>query len=140
MDNRIGPKPVIYLTIFILMGVCVVIIGMSKTHFFGVELAAGSTLPDSLFMLCGCLIGGMGGMLQSASRSLMVRHAMPGKETIEFGLYGLSGRATAFLAPLLITIATAITDSARLGVSPIVILFVLGLVFLIGVNAKGDAR
>ncbi|NCV11575.1 MAG: MFS transporter, partial [Rhodobacteraceae bacterium] len=62
------------------------------------------------------------------------------KETIEFGLYGLSGRATAFLAPLLITIATTITDSARLGVSPIVILFVVGLVFLIGVNAKGDAR
>ena len=140
LDNRIGPKPVIYLTIFILMGVCVVIIGMSKTHFFGVELAAGSTLPDNLFMLCGCLIGGMGGMLQSASRSLMVRHAMPGKETIEFGLYGLSGRATAFLAPLLVTIATTITDSARLGVSPIVILFVVGLVFLIGVNAKGDAR
>ncbi|NDI04593.1 MAG: MFS transporter, partial [Rhodobacteraceae bacterium] len=51
-----------------------------------------------------------------------------------------SGRATAFLAPLLITIATTITDSARLGVSPIVILFVVGLVFLIGVNAKGDAR
>ena len=140
LDNRVGPKPVIYLTIFILMSVCVVIIGMSKTHFFGVELAAGSTLPDNLFMLCGCLIGGMGGMLQSASRSLMVRHAIPGKETIEFGLYGLSGRATAFLAPLLITIATTITDSARLGVSPIVILFVVGLVFLIGVNAKGDAR
>jgi UMF1 family MFS transporter len=64
------------------MGVCVVIIGMSKTHFFGVELTAGSTLPDNLFMLCGCLIGGMGGMLQSASRSLMVRHAMPGKKRL----------------------------------------------------------
>lgn len=140
LDNRIGPKPVVYLTIFVLIGVCILIIGMSKTHFFGMELAPGSTIADNLFMLCGCLIGGMGGMLQSASRSLMVRHAMPGKETIEFGLYGLSGRATAFLAPLLIVVATTITDSARLGVSPIIILFFLGLFFLISVNPKGDAR
>jgi UMF1 family MFS transporter len=70
----------------------------------------------------------------------MVRHARKGQETMEFGLYGLSGRATAFLAPLLISIATYATGSARLGVSPLIGLFIIGLILLSFVHPKGDAN
>jgi UMF1 family MFS transporter len=83
-------------------------------------------------------IGGMGGIVQSASRSLMVRHCDPESSTEYFGLYGLSGRATAFLAPLLIGITTQITGSARIGISPILVLFAIGLIMLIWVNAEGE--
>jgi UMF1 family MFS transporter len=139
MDRRIGPKPVLLVTIVLLIAVCIVIVSMTKDTIFGVALRAGSTLPDTIFFICGVLIGGFGGMLQSTSRSLMVRHTAKGRETLEFGLYGLSGRATAFLAPALIGIATTITGSARLGVSPLIGLFIIGFILLLWVQPKGDA-
>lgn len=137
-DHRFGPKPVIITAILVLICVCIVVISMSREQFFGMPLAQGSSLPDTVFFAMGALIGGMGGVLQAASRSLMVRHADPNSPTEYFGLYGLSGRATSFIAPMLVGIVTAATGSARLGISPVILLFVIGLVLLIWVKAKGD--
>ncbi|MDK3071523.1 MFS transporter [Sedimentitalea sp. JM2-8] len=138
VDRRIGPKPVIKGAIWVLMAVCIVIVSMSRTQIMGIPLAPGSTLPDLVFFGCGVLIGGMGGVVQSASRSLMVRHSDPASPTEYFGLYGLSGRATAFIAPSLIGAVTAATGSARLGISPVIGLFALGLFLLIWVKPEGD--
>lgn len=138
LDQRLGPKPVIIVAIWLLIAVCVVIVSMSREMFFGVPLAADSTLPDFVFLLCGVFIGGLGGTLQAASRTLMVRHAKPEAPTESFGLYGLTGRATAFLAPTLIGLATMVSGSARLGVSPVIGLFLLGLVLLRWVKPEGD--
>jgi len=138
LDQRLGPKPVIIVAIWLLIAVCVVIVSMSREMFFGVPLAADSALPDFAFLLCGVFIGGLGGTLQAASRTLMVRHAKPEAPTESFGLYGLTGRATAFLAPTLIGLATMVSGSARLGVSPVIGLFLLGLVLLRWVKPEGD--
>ncbi|MDG1470195.1 MAG: MFS transporter [Ascidiaceihabitans sp.] len=138
MDRKFGPKPVVVYAIVMLMIVSFVIINLSPTTFFGVALAAGTGLPDMVFLVCGVFIGGMGGIVQSASRSLMVRHCDPETSTEYFGLYGMSGRATAFLAPLLIGITTHVTGSARLGISPVLFLFAIGLFLLIWVNAQGE--
>jgi len=40
---------------------------------------------------------------------------------------------------LLISIATTVTGSARLGVSPLIGLFIIGLILLTFVHPKGDA-
>ncbi len=138
LDGRLGPKPVIIGGIWILIAVCVTIVSMSREMFFGIPLAEGSQLPDIMFYICGALIGGLGGTLQAASRSLMVRHAKPEAPTESFGLYGLTGRATAFLAPFLIGITTGLTGSARLGVSPVIGLFIIGLILLRWVKPEGD--
>jgi UMF1 family MFS transporter len=138
LDKRFGPKPVIIVAIWILILVCTTIVFMSRETFFGFELEQGSSFPDITFFVCGALIGGCGGTLQAASRTLMVRHTDPAAPTESFGLYGLSGRATAFIAPALIGIATAISGSARLGVSPVILLFLLGLFLLRWVKAEGD--
>ncbi|MFC4214510.1 MFS transporter [Pseudophaeobacter arcticus] len=137
-DKRYGPKPVIVAAILVLTLVCIIVVNMSRESLFGVPLAEGSKLPDAVFFGCGMLIGGFGGILQAASRSLMVRHTNPAKATESFGLYGLSGRATAFLAPALIGVATTWTGSARLGISPVIFLFILGLIILYRVKAEGD--
>ncbi len=137
-DKRVGPKPVIIFAICVLIVVCITIVGMSRTQIFGIPLAEGSTLPDTIFFVCGALIGGMGGILQAASRNLMVRHSPVDAPTEAFGLYGLSGRATAFIAPALILVATQMTGSTRLGFSPVVVLFVLGLIPLLWVKPQGD--
>jgi len=138
LDARFGPKPVVIAAIWGLMAVCVIVVGMDRSQIFGVPLAPGSSLPDAIFFGCGVLIGGLGGTLQAASRTLMVRHTDPAAPTENFGLYGLSGRATAFLAPALIGLVTTLSGSARIGIAPVIGLFVIGLLLLRWVRPQGD--
>ncbi len=137
-DARFGPKPVILVSLVILIAVCILLLGISRESFFGTPLAEGSALPDILFYLVGGLIGAGGGTAQAASRTLMVYHAMPGRETEAFGLYALSGKATAFIAPLAITLATMWSGSQQIGVAPLIVLFVLGAGLLVWVKPNGD--
>ncbi len=137
-DSRLGPRPVITFCILVLTGVCVVIVAMTPEQVFGIPLAEGSNVPDILFYICGAAIGGAGGAIYAASRSMMVRHAHPDRPTEAFGLFALSGKATAFLAPAMIGTFTALTGNARLGVAPIILLFAMGLVLLVFVNKDGD--
>ena len=77
-------------------------------------------------------------MIQAASRIMMVRQADPSRMTEAFGLYALAGKATSFLAPLSIGFATWATGSQQLGVTPLIALFLLGLVLLAFVKPEGD--
>jgi UMF1 family MFS transporter len=138
LDRRHGPKLVIAAAVLGLVAVCITVASMSRESIFGVPLAESSGLPDTLFLICGVLIGGLGGVVQAASRSLMVRHTDPGAETQGFGLYGLAGRATAFLAPALIGTVTALTGDVRNGVLPLIGLFLLGLFLLRWTQPDGD--
>jgi MFS transporter, UMF1 family len=140
IDARIGPKPVIAVCILVLAGVCVMLVGLSRDSLFGMPLAEGSPLPNRIFYVCGALIGAAGGVLQAASRTLMVYHTAPGREAEEFGLYGLSGKATTFLAPALITAVTLATGSPRLGIAPLVPLLLIGLVLLVWVRPFGERK
>jgi UMF1 family MFS transporter len=58
--------------------------------------------------------------------------------TEAFGLYALSGKATAFLAPASVAIATQVFESQRMGVTPLIALFLIGLVLLIWVKPEGE--
>lgn len=133
-DGLFGPKPVIVTCVVILLFVGVAIVFVSRDRLFGFPVAAGSNLPDIGFYVLGALIGGAGGALQSASRTMMVRQANPERMTEAFGLYALAGKATSFIAPLLIGITTAVTGSQQLGVSPLIALFFIGLILLLWVE------
>ena len=137
-DGRFGPKPVIIFSIWVLIGVCCIVVGMSRESLFGLPLEEGSSLPDIIFYICGAAIGGAGGALYSASRSMMVRHCTPENATEAFGLFALTGRATAFLAPTLVAIFTGMTQSNQLGYIPVIGLFLLGLILLRWVHPEGD--
>lgn len=137
-DARYGPKPVIKACVWVLIGVSVIIVGMSRQAIFGIPLPAGSPIPDLVFYFCGICIGGAGGALYAASRSMMVRHTHPDHPAEAFGLFALTGKATAFLAPALITLFTILTGSNQLGFLPIIFLFMIGLFLLRYVNKNGD--
>ena len=137
-DGKLGPLPVIHVHIVVLIIVSICIIGMSRTSFFGLPLAEGSSFPDILLYICGAAIGGSGGGIYAASRSMMVRHTNTQRPTEAFGLFSLSGKATAFLAPLLIGIFTYWLNDVRLGFTPVVGLFVIGWFLLRWVNPDGD--
>ncbi|MFV0411109.1 MAG: MFS transporter [Paracoccus sp. (in: a-proteobacteria)] len=137
-DRRWGPKPVVIGTIAALTFVCILLVGMERGSLFGISLPAGSRLPDAIFFFCGALIGGAGGAMQAASRTLTVRHTPEDKATEVFGLYALSGKATAFLAPFLIAVTTDLTGSQRIGVSPLIVMFLLALYLLHWVDKNGE--
>ena len=111
IDDWIGPKRTVLIALALLVlfgGLLLVVEGKTLFWLFA--------LPLGLFV----------GPAQSASRTLMARMTPPGTTNEMFGLYSLSGKATAFLGPLALGWATLAFDSQRAGMSTIVILFVLG--------------
>lgn len=139
VDSRMGPKPVVVFCTTALALLSLTLILTTDRSFMGIDLGEGSGIPTLIFFALGGFIGAAGGALQASSRSLMVRQASdPAVMTQSFGLYGLAGKATAFLGLFLIGFVTDITQSQRLGVTPVVGLFLLGLVLLIWVKPKGD--
>ncbi|MGB8812222.1 MAG: MFS transporter [Paracoccaceae bacterium] len=139
-DDRFGSKPVLTASILVLILVCAIIVGMSRDSLFGMALDPTGHLPDQIFYACGALIGGAGGALQAASRTMMVRHTTPDHATQAFGLFALSGKVASFMAPTLIAIATQISGSQRIGISPLIGLFLVGLILLFWVKPNGEQQ
>ena len=139
-DDWFGPKPVITFCIIALTFVAVGIVFVSPTQVYGIPVAAGSPLPDAAMYLMGAVIGAAGGVIQSASRTMMARQGDPERLTESFGLYALAGKSTSFMAPLLIGIATYTSGSQQIGVSPLIALFLVGLILLLWVKPDGDSR
>jgi UMF1 family MFS transporter len=137
-DSRYGPKPVIVTCVLSLAAIALAVVFISRETMFGFALAPGSALPDIAFYILGAGIGAAGGTLQSASRTMMVRQADPARMTEAFGLYALAGKFTAFLAPLSIAVVTDLTGSQQLGITPLIVLFLIGLALLNWVNPEGE--
>jgi UMF1 family MFS transporter len=138
LDRAYGPKPVITVSILVLIFVCMIIVGMTREGVWGIAMDPASSWPDRLFFACGALIGAAGGSLQAASRTMMARHTTPDRATEAFGLYALSGKVVSFMSPALIALATTATGSQRLGIAPLIVLFLIGLFLLSFVKPKGE--
>ena len=148
-DQRYGPKTVVTWSILILILCCVMIISTTQTQVLFITVAAAgqaSSLPDIVFYAAGALIGSAGGSIQAASRTLLVDQVERDRVTEAFGLYALSGKATTFIGPLTIAFATAFfaqevfgftaQEAQRLGVTPIIVLFAIGLALLPLVSSR----
>ncbi len=123
LDDRWGPMPVIYVSLTALT-----------------ILGAGILVVTDIgqFWVIGMSLGLFVGPAQSASRSLMAHLAPPEIRTEMFGLYALSGKATAFMGPMLVGMLTAASGSQRIGMASILVFFVVGGVLLRGVRrARG---
>lgn len=116
VDDWVGSNPVI------IGSLC------SLLAFGTVMLLVGSQL---LFWIMGLILGLFVGPVQAASRSWLARTAPEPVRNQMFGFYALSGKATAFVGPFLVGVVTQWTQSQRLGMSVILVLFAGGLgVFL----------
>jgi UMF1 family MFS transporter len=81
----------------------------------------------------GLVLGIFVGPVQAASRSYLSRVAPEELRTQMFGLYALSGKATAFVGPLLVGWVTHWSSSQRLGMSSVIVLFAIGFVVMLTV-------
>ena len=115
MDDRLGAKPTIMVSL----------VGLTVA---GVAILVVET--QTWFVAIGCGLGLFIGPAQAASRSLMARLAPPELRNELFGLYALSGKATAFVGPALVGWVTVWADSQRAGMATIPIFFLIGMVLL----------
>ena len=120
LDDKWGPKPVIAIAVG-----AIGILGLSML------------LVDSkdVFWVLGLGLGLFLGPAQAASRSMMARLSPPELTTEFFGLYALSGKATAFLGPALLALAVEATDSQHWGMATVLPFLVIGLLLLKGVRS-----
>ena len=118
-DEKFGPKITILVCLFFLV-------------FFGSLLVLVQNY--TLFWVLGILLGVFVGPTQSASRSLMARIAPKSMISEMFGLYAMSGKATAFLGPSLFAFFTSFFNSQRAGMASAIVLLVIGFFLLIQVN------
>ena len=80
--------------------------------------------------MLGSALGFFIGSVQASSRSLMAWFIPLGNDNKFFGFYAFSGKATAFLGPLLFSTVVSITGSLRYGLFTVVILFLIGVCLL----------
>ena len=118
VDDWIGPKRTIQIAVASLG-----VLGLVLVLVEGKALFWTFALPLGIFV----------GPAQAASRSLMARLAPEEIRTEMFGLFALSGKATAFLGPALLAWVTVAFQSQRAGMATIMVFFVIGLALLAGV-------
>lgn len=95
-----------------------------------------ATLPELVFFINNQFFAMFITVGFAASRTMMARIAPPTMMTQFFGLYALSGTATAFLAPFLVGTFTRYFDSQRAGYSSLIILLTIGFVMLFAVREE----
>jgi MFS transporter, UMF1 family len=121
LDDRIGPKQTILIALAALTVIgTVLLLVHSRTLFWVFALQMG------LFF----------GPAQSASRSLMARMAPPDMVTEMFGLFALTGKATAFMGPALFGWVTALSGSQRVGLSTVLVFLLVGGLLLVPVRHR----
>jgi UMF1 family MFS transporter len=91
----------------------------------------------TLFWAFGMLLGVFVGPVQAASRSYLARTAPAHLRSQMFGLFAFSGKATAFVGPLLVGWVTAWFDSQRAGMSVIIVLLSIGFLLMLTVPPAG---
>jgi MFS transporter, UMF1 family len=119
VDYRIGSKPVI-------VGSLVMILSMVL----------------ALLVLSGPLAFWVGGLLlclfigpaQSSSRALLLHMANQGKEGVAFGLYTMTGRAVAFVAPWLFSVFVDVFGAVRAGLGGISLVLTVGVLAMLVVR------
>lgn len=88
------------------------------------------TLPELMYLLVVLVVAICITAAYANSRTMLARIAPPSKMSEFFGLYALSGTATAFMGPLLVGQVTWFFASQRAGFASILVLMVIGLVVM----------
>ena len=121
--NKFGDKKVIYATIGIY--IVVVIYSMSL-----------STATE--FYILAIMVGSVQGGIQAASRSLFAKIIPIEKSGEFFGFYNTFGRAGSVIGPLLVNVFLVAFNDLKIALVPLIILFILGIIFLYFVDEKNE--
>lgn len=139
LDARFGSKWVVMagLICLLLASLGIISTGPGFTLFGLVTLPTESsggifgTAAEKAYLGYGMLIGLAFGPVQASSRSFLARSVSLEEAGRYFGIYALTGRVTAFLAPMSVASLTLFTGSARLGMAALLVFLGVGLLLLV---------
>ena len=98
-----------------------------------------NVFPEQLSLAFSMLGGVFVGPILASSRTMVARIAPHEMISEIYGLYTLTGKATAFAAPFLVAVVTAATQNQRAGFAVILVFLVLGLAGLSWVREERAA-
>ncbi len=141
LDGRIGPKRALQVEIVGVVVSQLLSLGNTRDRLFYIawDPAAHApvwngpmfrTAPEWGLIACGFLAAITVTAAYASSRTMLTRVVPPEKVGVFFGLFVIAGAATAWLAPLLVQLATLASGSQRVGLLPISGLLLAGLVVL----------
>ena len=119
VDHRVGSKPVIIGSLLVILGVALALMALSGSLAFWVG---------------GLLLCLFIGPAQSSSRALLLKMANEGKEGVAFGLYTMTGRAVAFVAPWLFSVFVDVFGAVRAGLGGISLVLIAGVLAMLPVR------
>ena len=140
LADRIGTKRALQLSVGSMILAALLSLGFAPDRlFFVIPYAAGTpvtalpvfrTAPElfyiaTVMVIAVCLVA-----TYANSRAMMARIAPESRMTEFFGLYALSGEATAFMAPLTVAIATQLSGSQQWGMAAIIAFLAIGFIGL----------
>jgi UMF1 family MFS transporter len=109
--------------------------------FFGIEVdppvegdGMYASVGEKLYLFIGAIIGLIAGPLQAASRTLIITLSPKQQMTQFVGMFALSGKLTTFAAAAAVAAVTTIADSQRIGISTLVLFFIVGGLLLLRVD------
>lgn len=125
IDDAIGPKRTIkWALIGLILFASAILLVQSKSAFWAIGIGLG------IFV----------GPVQAASRSMMAHLAPKHLEAQLYGLYALSGKATAFAGPLVLGIVVQLSGSQRIGMTTVLIFLGVGLGILLSVRVPNTSE
>jgi len=139
LDDRMGPRNALMIEIGMTMASLIALLGMKPDrilYFWQWDSAAHpplwsgpvyQTLPSLLFLLIGFSNAIFITAQYASSRTALTRLTPPDQTGAFFGVYALSGVATAWLAPGLVSFVTRWTQSQQWGFAAIIVLLAIGL-------------
>lgn len=152
LDAGVGPKAAIRIEIVMAMLGLAAALGMRPDlilFFWPLDAAARApvwagpvfhTLPDLVFAGIGCAYAIFITAQYATSRTLLTRLTPPEQTGTFFGVYALSGVATAWLAPTLVNLGTRISGTQQGGFAMLLVLLAVGLTGLAFVRGGGRQR
>jgi len=124
LDDRVGSKTVILGSL-----AAMIVVGMTLMSLSGV----------AAFWVCGLLLCLFIGPTQASARTLLLRMTVQGKEGVAFGLYTMTGRAVAPLAPFLFSTFVAIFGADRAGIAGLMLVLAAGFLAMVAVRVPRRA-
>jgi len=118
-DDRVGSKTVILSSLAAMIAV-------------GLTLMAAS--GAAAFWVCGLLLCLFIGPTQASARTLLLRMTSHGKEGVAFGLYTMTGRAVAPLAPFMFSAFVAVFGADRAGIAGLLLVLAAGFTAMLAVR------
>jgi MFS transporter, UMF1 family len=119
LDDRVGSKTVILSSLAAMIAVGVTLMTLSGAV---------------AFWACGLLLCLFIGPTQASARTLLLRMTSHGKEGVAFGLYTMTGRAVAPLAPFMFATFVAVFGADRAGIGGLLLVLATGFTAMLAVR------